>query len=237
MTAALLAVVLAAPADVTELLRRVAARYAGLGEFLLEVKETSITAGQTPGDAVRKRLAVASGGRFFLELRTAIRFRIVSDGEMVRSFQVGGKKYVEEELHDAGHEQVQDEVRTLVERYAALERVAGFARLVKMQKVKQPTGAVECAVVEVSMGDSGETGWFETLWIDPGRALVLRSSARNAQFSPLSHYREYTLPPGVEQPGAALFVFTPRDGAKAVSRLPERGNLPLRAPEARRRFQ
>lgn len=214
MAPALLALLLAPALDPSALLQKVALRYAAFDSFLLEVRERRLPLDISPPDPVVKRLAAAPEDHFFLEIRSAIRYSIVSDGETVRSGRHGAKVYFEEELGLDAHRQVEEEIETHVRRFALLSRVASAARYLRAELVKTSSGPVECAVIEILQRVQPAGGWRETLWIDPARALVLRSDFQPSLSSRARLYREYLLPPGLEPPGPALFVFTPRKGAR-----------------------
>lgn len=226
MLAGLFLCFLQAPADSAELLQRVAARYSAFDQFLLEVRETSLRDGDPFRLIVHKRLAVAPDDRFLLEVRASAAHSIHSDGFTVRAFPPGSKEFVEQPLGGAAHQAVQAEIENLVRRFAALDRFAASARFLRSDKVKTASGHRQCAVIEVALRSSHTPGWRETLWIDPARALVLRSGFVPAAAFSVRVYREYLLPPGEESPGPALFVFTlpkgarPRPSPSAPSRRP-----------------
>lgn len=219
MTAAL-ALLLFWQADAAELVKRVAAAYEALAEFDIVVREMAVRGAGGLMDPVEKRLA-ASGDRFHLEIRSAIRYRIVGDGKAVWSFRVGSKKYFEEEMGEAGHMQVDGETHALVKRYGMLAAVAGRAKWLRRERVKLASGPVECEVVEVGVESADGAGWKETLWIEARRALVVRSDLyeMGPRSMGMRTYREYKVLPGERAVDGKLFEFNPAEGGR---RLPSR---------------
>jgi len=158
-----------------------------------------------------------------LEVDGATKYRIVSDCELVRSFEVGSRDYVEEDLGGPAHLEMDTELQQLVKRFTMLGRIATSARLLRTAKVKVQSRQVDCAVIEVAVESSVGPSWRETLWVDPLRLLILRSDLLSGS---LRTYREYLLPPDIQPPAPSLFVFTPRKDAR---RLPSR-SFPSRRP-------
>lgn len=220
MVAAIVAFLLAPPLDPAELLRRVAARYSAFDRFFLEVRESSYRGDILLRISVTKRLASAPGGRFSLEVLAIEPWRIVSDGAQVYGRQGKSKKYAREDLGGDMHQLVEGEIQTHIQRFAMLDRAIPSARFQRLQKVKLPSGPVECAVVSVSVKGGESAGWHETLWIDPVRSLVLRSDLAESQLPHMRTYREYTLPPGVEEPARELFTFQLHLNARPVPAKP-----------------
>jgi hypothetical protein len=75
----------------------------------------------------------------------------------------------------------------------------------------------EVPIFIVSDGETvhaGQPGWRETPRIDPRRSFVLRSDLQPFGVSFNRVYRELLLPPGEQSSTDALFVFTPRTGAR-----------------------
>jgi len=228
VTAVLLSFLLAAPSDPEELIRQVALYYADLHEFVLQDRETRMAQGGI-SEPVRKTLAAAPGSKLMLEVDGATKYRIVSDGERVRSFEVGSRNYLEEDLGGSAHHEMDAELQSLVKRFSMLGRIATSARLLRTGKVKVQSRQVKCAVIEVAVESSVGPSWRETLWVDPERLSILRSDLLSGS---LRTYREFLLPPGMQAPGPSLFVFIPRkDGRRLPSQpFPSRRSFKDRNP-------
>lgn len=220
MTAAVFALIFIADVDPNILLERVAARYAELRTFSLEVRQNEQRAsfrGSGVSGTSTIRLDVGSGNRYCLrEFHDALEglnlrppATIVNDGENIWRLdgRFPGPMLEEPGLYSDRH--ARDSIHTLHRRFAMLDGRAMLARYVKTEKIRGRT----CAVVEIeSRLPEAPAMWKERLWIDPESAAIHRS-----QFSSVSNidggkqviYREYVVPPGTRPPDESLFAVKP----------------------------
>jgi len=220
MTAAVLGLIFAAGVDPNALLDCVAARYAALKTFSLEVRQNeqgAASRGTGLSGTANIGLDAGAGKRYYfrefrdgvLNIRPVPPVTIVSDGEDVWRMDGRSTEPVIEEPGLYSDRHVHDTIHFLHRRFAMLNGPAMLARYVKSEKVR----GRPCAVIEIeSRLPEAPTMWKEELWIDPESAAILRS-----HFSSVSHidglkqilHRDYTVPPGQRPPDESLFRVKP----------------------------
>lgn len=198
--AVVLAALMAAPAgggakmtseEALQLLERVGARYGAMNDYDLEIRMVS-SAG-FPGMEVRTRfrMVAAAPGRFFLSRqddREGLTELVVSDGRTVWTLDGRAKKYRVEPLRDeAGRMLKSRGVAGFAERHLRYKerfdlvgrREQRAPKFERYEDVESGGVRVRCAVIRTESRESaGKRAWAETLWIDTGRALVMRSRRR-----------------------------------------------------------
>jgi len=220
MTAAVFALILVAEVDANALLQRVAANYAALKSFSLEVRQNQ-QAGPGGGSVLRGTtrigLDAGAGNRYCyretrdnaMSLDSLPALTIVSDGQAI--WRIDGRQPgpVQEEPGLYSDRLVREAIHALHRRFAMLDGPAMRARYVKSEKVR----GKQCAVVEIEnrLSEAPEQ-WKERLWIDPESATILRSvftnnSNQSGQQSVTQ--REYDVPPGQRQPDESRFRVKP----------------------------
>lgn len=216
MTAAVFALILAAEVDPNALLERVAARYAELKTFSLEVRQNEHFAVAVPRGTSNIRLDVGAGNRYYFRESRDLNpgdsyptLTIVNDGENIWRKDGKSAKAVSEEVGLSADRRVRDAIHLLHRRFTMLDGRAMRARYVKTEKVR----GRPCAVIQIeSRVPEAPAMWDETLWIDPESAAILRSHftrVSNTDGSKEVLYREYLVPPGQRPPDESLFDITP----------------------------
>lgn len=220
MTAAVLAFIFIADVDPNALLERVAARYAALKNFSLELRQNEQRAtyrGSGISGTVTIRLDAGAGNRYYLRefrddvegIRSLPPVTIVNDGENV--WRVDGR-FPGPLLEEPGFysdRNAQERIHILHGRFAMLDGPAMLARYVKTEKIR---GRV-CAVIEIeSRLPEAPAMWEEKLWIDLETAAIHRSHfARSSNIDNRQEvfHRDYFVPPGQRPPDESLFVRPP----------------------------
>lgn len=177
--------------EALRLLERVGARYGAMNDYELEVRIVSTTGFPGMEGRTRYRMAAAAPGRFSLSRqddREGLTELVVSDGRTVWSFDGRAKQYRVEPLRDETGRMMESRgVVRFAERHIRYkERFALVGgreqRAPKFERYEDvESGGVRqrCAVIRTESRESaGKRAWAETLWIDTGRALVMRSRRR-----------------------------------------------------------
>jgi peroxiredoxin/outer membrane lipoprotein-sorting protein len=221
--------------ETATLLKSVARVYEGLVHYHIEGTLTaSVDAGGTHQRlATTFELAAIRPQRLLSRFDGAmLQMYRVSNGEAVWIYHPGTNEYMREEgalVGPAAESATFGESILLVYTAYADSAAARRARIVGKETLTVGDRPVDCLVVEISANEDssmGRTSGPDTLWVDPARSLVARSSHRivteaGGMVASSLLVFEYDRIDIDEAPPESLFVFHPPEGAREVESFSE----------------
>lgn len=165
--------------DVQELVKRTGELFYALENFDVELKIGHL--GDRPMER-RMRLARRDDGSILLDTKTG-RQTIVRDGRLIQ-IRDEHKEWTETAAEGQPMRSLQATIEPYITKFEKLVAVTFEAEFVKWEELKRSGKRVKCAVVRMRPRSEAEELWKETLWIEPGEALVWRSLWEETRLGP-----------------------------------------------------